>query len=315
MLNIGIIGPGRAGEIHANALKSIPDAQLWSVAGRTLDSAKTFAEKHQTKVKIYVDFHEMLDDPDLHAVIIATPDNLHAEQIIASAIAGKAILVEKPVSSSIESGEAILATLSKHPAYLTVGYHLRWHPGFRYIAKKSHNNELGEIHHIQLRWGVNFIGRAKWRLDPKYGRWCCLSALGAHLIDLVRWVLVPACGAVIKQTSKIQYLADTTVDEAASISMQFESGTTADIVCSSVTDEPLSLKIQASKANVNGDNLVGSTDQRKLTINNEGFTFNETNPYVEQLNAFVYSVLNNTLPEVSLEEGLKSVAQLVAIKN
>ncbi len=120
MLNIGIIGIGRAGEIHANALKAISNAQLWSVCGRTLDSTEAFSKKYQANAKVYIDLHEMLDDPDLHAVIIATPDNLHAEQIILSAIASKTILVEKPVCTSIESGERLLATLAKYPVHLTV---------------------------------------------------------------------------------------------------------------------------------------------------------------------------------------------------
>ena len=314
MFNIGIIGPGRVAERHAIALKNISNARLWSIAGRTLDSAKVFAEKHQPHASIYDNLHEMLNDPELHAVIIATPDNLHAEQIILSATAGKAILVEKPVCTSIESGQAILAAMAKLPTFLTVGYHLRWHQGFRFIAQKAQNNELGEIQHIQLRWGVNFIDHAKWRLDPVYGRWCCLSALGTHMIDLVRWILLPTCGEVVKQSSKVQYVANTTIDGAVEISMRFESGAIADIFCSLTDDEPLSLEIDAKNARVKGDNLAGSTEQRKLTINNNAFSFSETNVYVEQLNAFVQSIENNMQPEVTLEEGLKNVAHLVEIK-
>src|SRR5580658_9852765 len=107
MLKIGIIGPGRVGGRHANALKIVTNAQLWSIAGRTIESAKAFAEKYQPQAKIFNDLHLMLNDPDLDAIIIATPDNLHAEQIIQSVIAKKAILVEKPVCTSVKSGQDI----------------------------------------------------------------------------------------------------------------------------------------------------------------------------------------------------------------
>lgn len=314
MLNIGIIGPGRVAERHAIALKNISNARLWSIAGRTLDSAKAFAEKHQPLASVYDNLHEMLNDSELHAVIIATPDNMHAEQIILSARAGKAILVEKPVCTSIESGQTILATMAKHLTFLTVGYHLRWHQGFRFIAQKAQNNEFGEIHRIQLRWGVNFIDHAKWRLDPVYGRWCCLSALGTHLIDLVRWILLPTCGEVVKQSSKVQYIANTNIDGAVEISMRFESSAVADIFCSLIADEPLSLEINAKDATIKGNNLAGEIDKRKLTVNNNEFYFSETNVYVEQLKAFMQSIENNTQPEVTLEEGLKNVAHLVEIK-
>jgi hypothetical protein len=97
--------------------------------------------------------------------------------------------------------------------------------------------------------------------------------------------------------------------------MQFESGAFAELFCSATTDEAMSLDINANAANVSGINLVSSMDQRKLTINNEPFIFDGKNSYVEQLRGFVHSVLNNTAPEVTLEEALKSVAQLVAIKS
>lgn len=315
MLNIGIIGPGRVAERHANALKMISNAQLWSIAGRTLKSAKIFAENYNPNAKIYDDLEEMLEDPDLHAVIIATPDNLHAEQIILSAKAGKAILVEKPVCTTMESGQEILATLVRHPVPLSVAYHLRWHQGFRFVAKKAQNGELGEIQHLQFRWGVDFIDHAKWRLDPIDGKWCCLSALGTHLIDLTRWMLMPTCGEVIKKNSQMKLYGNTTADEAATIFMEFESGASAEIFCSLSTNEPFSLKINADKANVNGDYLASSTEQRKMTINGEDLIFTETNVYFEQMTAFVDSILNDNPPEVGIDEALKNVSHLLAIKN
>ena len=314
MLSIGIIGPGRVGERHANALKNMSNAQLWSVAGRTLESAKAFADKYQPTAKVFNDLHLILNDPNLDAVIIATPDNLHADQIMRTAIMKKAILVEKPVCTSIESGKMIQDIFESHPSCLTVGYHLRWHTGLRFVALKARDNEFCNIHRIQLRWGVNFIDHAKWRLDPKLGRWCCLSAIGTHLIDIARWMLIPTCGEVMKITSRVEYLNNTTVDTSATISMHFESGAVADIFCSLIIDEPFSLEIYASKGNVRGDNLAGSIEERSLIVNNEAFIFEESNLYVSQLNALVTSIINNTPAEVSLDEGLKNVAHLISIK-
>lgn len=314
MLKIGIIGPGRVGERHANALKNMSGVQLWSVAGRTLEDARAFADKYQPNAKIFNDFHHMVNDPELDAIIIATPDNFHAEQIILGAIAGKAILVEKPVCTTLESGQKLQDIFAKNPLRLAVGYHLRWHTGLRFVAMKARNNEFGEIHRVNLRWGVNFIDHAKWRLNPKIGRWCCLSALGTHLIDIARWMMLPTCGEAMKVTSRVEYLENTSTDTAAAITIYFESGAIAEIFCSLITDEPFSLKIQANKGDVRGDNLVGILEERKLIVNNELFTFQETNLYASQLNAFISSIINNTQSEVSLEEGLKNVAHLVEIK-
>jgi predicted dehydrogenase len=201
LFNIGIIGTGRVAERHANAIQQLPDAQLWSVASRTLQSAQQFAQAHHAKAQAFDTLSHMLDDEQLHAVIIATPDNLHATQIIAAAKAGKAILVEKPVCLTLESGQAISQAISQHPVPLAIAYHLRWHAIFRCIAQKAQRGEFGAIHHMKLRWGVNFIDHAKWRLNPENGGWCCLSVLGTHLIDLVRWIAKPTCGEVVQQTS------------------------------------------------------------------------------------------------------------------
>ncbi len=307
MFNIGIIGPGRVAERHANALKIIPDAQLWSVAGRTQESAQKFVNEHNPAAKIYDNYKHMLNDPDLHAVIITTPDNLHADQIIECSKSGKAILVEKPVCTSIESAQQILNQLTATPVILSVAYHLRWHRGLRHIAMKAKNNELGKINKIKLRWGVNFIDHAKWRLDPVYGKWCCLSALGTHLIDVVRWILLPACGEVISSRIHSEYLPNTNVDAANSIRMQFASGAIAEIDCSLICDEPFSLIIETDKMNVHGDNLAGEIHERKLFVGNEQFIFEETNLYVEQLKAFIDAVRHDNSPEVSLAEGLRNV--------
>ena len=317
MLNIGIIGPGRVAERHANALQKISNAQLYSICGRSLDDVKIFANKYKPNAQVYnsTDLDQMLSDPNLHAVIIATPDNFHAEQIILSCKAKKAVLVEKPVCTSIESSENILRAIDKHPITLAVGYHLRWHPGLRCVAMKSRNNELGEISCIQFRWGVNFIEHAKWRLNSTLGKWCCLSVLGTHLIDLARWMLLPICGEVVNTKSQIEYLDGTTIDKAVLISMQFESGARAEIFCSLVVDEPLSLKLHTNKLDVYGDHLAGPIEQRKLMIGNEPFQFLETDSYFLQLNAFISSIIDKTPAEVSLEEGLKNVAHLISIKS
>ncbi len=312
MLNIGIIGPGRISEKHAASILVISNAQLWSVAGRTLESAKKFSEKYQAH-KAYDSIQEMLGDPHLHAVILATPDNLHAEQVILAARAGKAILVEKPLCTSIQSCQEISAEIKKHPVPISINYHLRWHHGFRLVAKKAHNNELGKIQTLKLQWGINYIAQAKWHLDSNFEGWCSIGILGTHLVDLARWILIPTCGDIVNQSSKVTYRPNTKIDEKASILLEFESGAKAELLCSLVSDEPLQIEIIAENKNVCGTDLAGPQENREIFIGDQIFNCPKADLYTLQLQNFVSSIIENRPMEVSLEDGLKNVQCLLAM--
>ena len=111
MMNVALVGPGRIAE-HSliPGLENVPGAQLWSVMSRDHGRARDFARRHGAAGGEAA--HERLDtllaDPELEAVIIATPDKLHAEQTIAAAKVGKHVLVEKPMATDAESARAMV---------------------------------------------------------------------------------------------------------------------------------------------------------------------------------------------------------------
>ncbi len=113
-------------EKHATALKQVPEAQLWSICSNNLKKAQEFVIRHeaQASVNAFTDVSKMLLDPNLGAIIIATPDKLHVDPILLSIKAEKPILVEKPVCTSINSCEEILSAYQKHKNKIVVGYHL-----------------------------------------------------------------------------------------------------------------------------------------------------------------------------------------------
>src|SRR4051812_28161444 len=105
-LNVAILGTGSiAAGGHAPALQQSENAQLWSVLSRDTDRASQFAKKFKahSKKPAYSELAPLLADPELDAVIIATPDKLHAGQAIAAAKAGKHVLLEKPLATDATS--------------------------------------------------------------------------------------------------------------------------------------------------------------------------------------------------------------------
>ena len=106
-VKVGIIGSGKAAHLHAQALKNIPEADFRCVFSRDAGRAGAFAGKYG--VKAYCDLDEMLGSGDVEAVIICTPHPNHAETAVKAAKAGVHILVEKPLASSLEDCDAMIA--------------------------------------------------------------------------------------------------------------------------------------------------------------------------------------------------------------
>ena len=148
MMNIALVGPGRIAE-HSliPGLAKVPEARLWSVMSRDLRRARDFARRHGAAGGETA--HDRLDtllaDPELDAVIIATPDKLHAEQTLAAAEAGKHVLVEKPMATDVESARAMVRACRDAGVVLAVAYHMRWHRGHRLLHARVGAGEVGAI--------------------------------------------------------------------------------------------------------------------------------------------------------------------------
>lgn len=314
-LNIGIIGPGRVAERHAVALKDVANARLWSVCGKDITKTKAFALHHQAQsdINAYNNIKKMLDDSALDAVIIATPDDLHLNHLLMAMEAGKSVLVEKPLCTSLIEPKELLDLQQKHNSTIALGYHLRWNTGLRKLANFIHQNKMGSINHMRIRWAVNFVDHAKWRINQKRRTWCCLSALGTHLMDLAKWMMTPQCGPIQEIKSFIKTIDNTYSDGTDLIIIQFKSGATAEIYCSLVCDLPFNLEIYSEKDVVVATDLAGKFEHRKIMINDEPLVFENANSYVSQLNDFVHAIREKRSPEVTLLDGLDSVRNLLAV--
>jgi predicted dehydrogenase len=122
------------------------------------------------KINAHDSFQNMMTDPDLHAVIIATPDKYHISYATEALFSGKHVFIEKPLCTTIEEGRQLLDQATKTNCVVAVGYHLRWHPGLRLLAEKVHSDGFGKIHHISINWAHTFIKEASWRNSPELSR-------------------------------------------------------------------------------------------------------------------------------------------------
>ena len=250
-LNIAIVGTGRiASGGHAPALLRSKHAQLWSVMSRDMKRANEFAAqfKAQSKTPAYTELDLLLQDPALDAVIIATPDKLHAEQAVAAAKAGKHLLLEKPLATDAKGIAQVVASSSQ--AKITVGlcYRLHWHAGHKAIIDAVHGGKFGDIHHVRAMWTEKQADSTNWRASADVGRWWSLGANGTHLLDLCRWILLPSQGEIVEMkcvTAHEKWQGPH--DETAAAVFRFKGGATAEICSSVLFEAPNRLEIYGAK--------------------------------------------------------------------
>jgi len=313
-VRIGIIGPGGiSDDQHGPALSRIEGAVLWSVLSRDLARAKRFADRHgaQSPSPAHCNLDAMLNDPDLHAVIVATPDRFHASQTVAAARAGKHVLVEKPMATSVEDARVMIDACHEADLRLGIAYHLRWHAGHREMRKRVHNGELGELRHVRMHWTFKAADGTNWRASPVTGRWWSLAANGTHCLDLIRWIFVPMVGEITDIKALCSHSVwDTTHDESAIVSIRFESGATAEFFSSVLFDSPSRIEIYGSKGIAVCEGTLGRHGSGRITLADEPVVFSVSNAFEEEIRDFVNAIIDAREPEVNGVEGMRNVELL-----
>lgn len=315
-LNIAVLGTGRiADQQLAPALAKTEGARLWSVLSRDGARGRAFAERHAAAAAepAHTDLERLLADPELDAVVIATPDKVHAAQCIAAAQAGKHVLTEKPMAADVEQADAMVEACEKAGVTLAVAYHMRWHAGHRKLAERVHAGDLGTLRHMRAQWTFLAPDDSNWRASADVGRWWGLAGVGTHCLDQVRWLMTPSCGEIVSQESLISRAVwKGPHDETALVSLAFESGATAEICTSVLFNAPKRMEVYASDSYAICDDTFGPHGAGTIRIGGKPMAFDTVNPYVGEIADFVAAVREGRSPEVDGREGRRNVATLEA---
>jgi predicted dehydrogenase len=285
------------------------------VYSRDSGKAKAFADRYGARAPraVFTDLKDLLDDPDLHAVIVATPDRLHADQALQAARAGKHVFTEKPMAHEVESARMMVHACRTAGVRLGIGYHLRWHAGHRAVIERIRQGVLGPLRHVRAQWTYHADDDQNWRAHEEVGRWWSLAGTGTHLIDLVRWALVPNEGEIVDVRSIItRSVWKGPHDETAIISLLFASGATADILTSVLFDSATRFEVHGAAGSVICEDTFGDHGGGKILLDNRPLDYPLTNPYVGELQNFVSAVNEQRDPEVTGEEGLRNVEIMIA---
>ena len=185
-VGFGVIGAGLFGENHALVYSRLPGVELVAVCDQNAERAREVATRYGARAH-YTDYQQLLADPNIRAVSIATPDFAHAEIAMAAAEAGKHILCEKPLATTVEEAQAIVDAATRAGVKLMVDFHNRVNPPF--VAARD-NVQSGTI-------GTPAYGYARLSnttfVPLEMLRWADRSSalwfLGSHAVDIMRFIL------------------------------------------------------------------------------------------------------------------------------
>ncbi len=174
-VRIAVVGLGYWGPNLARNFDAIPAARLVWCCDSLAERRESISERFP-QIRVTGDIHELLSDPDLDAVALATPVPTHAELSAAVLEAGKHCFVEKPLGQSVVEAERVLAA-AQNDRVLMVGHLLEYHPGVQKLKELANSGELGE--RIYYIYG-NRLNLGKLRADEN-----ALWSLGAHDVSVV----------------------------------------------------------------------------------------------------------------------------------
>ena len=313
-LRIAMIATGGIAETAlAPAITRAAGAELWSVLSRDAARARDFAERHgaASPRPAYTDLDALLADPELDAVLIASPDGLHAEQCIAAARAGKHVLCEKPMATTAADAEGMAAACRDAGVKLGIAYHMRWHRGHRDLAGAAHAGRFGVLRHMRAQWSMRARDDSNWRAHSEVGRWWGLAAVGTHCLDQVRWYMLPSCGEVTRLTPVItRSVYRGPNDETALLALEFESGATAEVCTSVLFEAPKRMEVYGSDGYALFDDTIGRYGSGRIVTHAGEHAFEVVDPYTGEVEDFAAAVREDRDPEVSGEEGARNVALL-----
>ena len=141
-VGVAVIGAGVMGTGHAAAVAADPRARLVGVASRPVDAARELATRHGAEVATD-DYAELLARDDVQLVVIATPDHLHTEIALAAAEAGTAILVEKPLATSLADADRVIAAVERSGVPAMTLFNHRWIPSYAEAKTRIASGEIG----------------------------------------------------------------------------------------------------------------------------------------------------------------------------
>jgi 1,5-anhydro-D-fructose reductase (1,5-anhydro-D-mannitol-forming) len=320
-LGWAIIGAGMHPQQKvAPAIGLTPDSELIAVLSRDQGRADSFAENHGAQVG-YSNIDDLLADSRVDVVFVASPNAMHLEHTTKVAKAGKHVLSEKPMATSVDDADAMIQVCQENGVRLGLGFELRFHPAHILAKDLVSHGKLGRVRLLQGHWGRGERGEPEhlprtglrgWWEDPvAMGGGSVIMGLGVHVFDLMRFVTGQEITEVVAMTDG-QTDAQP-LEHIASMALRLEDGTIANVSCGRMLPDTLNnFTVYGTDGRFTGTATVwearmGSLEVVSETVNQtQDFEYDYLANFVAELSDFHSALKEDREPAATGPDGLRS---------
>ena len=281
--------------------------------------------------KAYTKEAEILADPKVEAVYIASPVNSHLRQIRMAAEAGKHILCEKPLTLNVKQAREAVEVCRKSKVFLQEGYMMKFHGAHQEIKRVIDEGQLGKIVYMRAQlscWYPKIPGA--WRQDPRLGGGGALIDMATHLYDLLEFFAGPIRQVVAAVGTLVQ---DYRSDDASTTLVEFKSGAHGTIDCFYCIPDEASrtrLEIYGSKGAILTEGTIGqgakgkvegyfsqasagydAAQNKDVARTFEKMPYKPVNPYTAECDYFARCILDRKPPAINDGKSAIHVMSLV----
>ncbi len=220
MLRIGLVGAQFIGNLYCHALRSVDGAAITAVASP--NSAKAFAERWQL-LRHYAAWQDLVADPEVDALAIAVPNDLHAEIAIAAARAGKHVMCEKPLAISLPQADAMVAAAREAGTVLMYAENLLFVPMYQKVRDLARRGKVGEpflIKQAQCHGGP--YSPWFWDIDRAGGG--VVLDMGCHSIHAICWMMGAWPEAVTATMGRYVHMEKGPAEDHSTVILHFPGG-------------------------------------------------------------------------------------------
>jgi myo-inositol 2-dehydrogenase/D-chiro-inositol 1-dehydrogenase len=311
-IGIGIIGVGIMGRGHALYLSDfVKGGKVVAIYDANLVTAQKVAKEvfKKTKVlpKVYKELSMILDDQQVKAVIIASPDHLHANHLEQAILAGKDVLCEKPLASKEKDARKVAKLVRNSKSIVGIGFMRRFDRPYQDLKKEIESGKYGKV--LQIRCTSRNVS------SPTATTAMLLTNVAVHEIDIIRWLLGEEIVSVGVNFAKTTSKANSNLSDPISVNCHTESGVlvTIDICANSTYGYEVGMEVITENGSLVIENLgqLNIAYSFKLPTRKGGTLHKDwmgrfKPAYIAELTAFVNSLQKRKLDKnfATVEDGL-----------
>jgi D-xylose 1-dehydrogenase (NADP+, D-xylono-1,5-lactone-forming) len=228
-VRIGVLGAAKIARLFVDAVRASRKVVVTAVASRDIDRASAFARDTGVAV-VHPSYEAMLHDPEIDAIYVPLPNNLHAAWSIRAARAGKHVLCEKPLAATADEARAVFEAARENGTYVVEAYPYRAQPQTLKMRELLAASAIGKLQLIQASFGFPLTDPANIRMDPGLAGGALMDA-GSYPVSLVRTV----SGTRPTRVFAVSRWGGSGVDLTTLATLEFAGGLLAQMSCTFAT--------------------------------------------------------------------------------